>query len=45
MAAGGSTFQEKRKKYITIDGMGTIEIDYSELHPRLLYLRAGIKAP
>jgi len=35
----------EERKYITIDGMGTIEIDYSEMHPRLLYLEQGLKPP
>ena len=35
----------EERKYITIDGMGTIEIDYSEMHPRLLYLELGLKPP
>jgi hypothetical protein len=36
---------KEERKYITIDGMGTIEIDYSEMHPRLLYLEQGLKPP
>lgn len=35
----------EERKYITIDGMGTIEIDYSEIHPRLLYIEQGLKPP
>jgi len=35
----------EERKYITIDGMGTIEIDFSEMHPRLLYLEQGLKPP
>jgi hypothetical protein len=35
----------EERKYITIDGMGTIEIDYSEMHPRLLYLEQGLEPP
>ena len=35
----------EERKYITIDGMATIEIDYSEIHPRLLYLEQGLNPP
>jgi len=35
----------EERKYVTIDGMATIEIDYSEMHPRLLYLEQGLKPP
>lgn len=33
------------RSYITINGHQTTEIDYSELHPRLMYLNAGLEFP
>ena len=33
------------REYITINGQATTEIDFSELHPRLLYLKAGSAPP
>jgi hypothetical protein len=33
------------RSYITINGQPTVEIDYSELHPRLMYLRANEPIP
>lgn len=33
------------RSYITINGQPTVEIDYSELHPRLMYLRANQPIP
>jgi len=35
----------EERQYITIDGLGTIEIDFSEIHPRLLYLEMGLTPP
>lgn len=35
----------EERKYITIDGMATVEIDYSEMHPRFLYLERGLTPP
>lgn len=31
--------------YITINGQPTVEVDYSELHPRLMYLQANLAMP
>lgn len=31
--------------YITINGQPTVEVDYSELHPRLMYLQANLPIP
>jgi hypothetical protein len=33
------------RKYITINGLATVEIDFSELHPRLLYLSQNLAPP
>jgi hypothetical protein len=33
------------RSYITINGQPTVEIDYSELHPRLIYLTANQPIP
>jgi hypothetical protein len=33
------------REFITINGLATVEIDYSELHPRLLYLGQGLAPP
>ena len=33
------------REYITINGLPTVEIDYSELHPRLLYMSQGLAPP
>ncbi len=33
------------REYITINGHATVEIDYSELHPRLLYISQGLSPP
>jgi len=33
------------RSFITINGQPTVEIDYSELHPRLMYLRANQPIP
>lgn len=33
------------REYITINGIPTIEIDYSAIHPRLLYSEVGVQAP
>lgn len=33
------------RRYITINGLPTVEADYSELHPRLMYLNAGLEFP
>ncbi len=33
------------RRYITINGLPTVEVDYSELHPRLMYLQAGLPIP
>jgi len=33
------------REFITINGQPTVEIDFSELHPRLLYLEQGLEPP
>jgi hypothetical protein len=33
------------RPYITINGFATTEIDFSELHPRLLYINQGLPPP
>jgi len=33
------------RQYITINGMATIEFDYSEMHPRFMYLDNNLKVP
>jgi hypothetical protein len=33
------------REFITINGLATVEIDFSELHPRLLYLKQNLSAP
>jgi hypothetical protein len=33
------------REFITINGIASVEIDYSELHPRLLYLEQGLAPP
>lgn len=33
------------RKHITIDGKATVEIDYSGLHPAILYAEAGVDMP
>jgi hypothetical protein len=33
------------RQYVTIDGFATGEVDFSELHPRLLYRTAGLPPP
>lgn len=38
-------FKKKLRPYLTINGMATSEIDYSELHPRFLYERFGLPPP
>jgi hypothetical protein len=35
----------KYRGYITINGEPTIEVDYSELHPRMMYLDNGLPIP
>ena len=38
-------FNKDYRPYLTINGMATSEIDYSELHPRFLYERFGLPPP
>jgi hypothetical protein len=33
------------RPYITINGLGTYEVDYSEFHPRMLYALNGLEPP
>jgi len=33
------------RRYITINGLPTTEVDYSELHPRMMYRDAGLPLP
>jgi len=33
------------RRYITINGLPTVEVDYSELHPRMMYRDAGLPVP
>jgi hypothetical protein len=35
----------ENRPYITINGLATTEIDFSELHPRLLYISQGLAPP
>ena len=37
--------RSEHRKYITINGGPVIEVDYSELHPRMMYLENGLKIP
>lgn len=44
----GGWWQQIPARYrsrITIDGHTTVELDYSSLHPTMLYARKGLKAP
>ena len=34
---------KKLRKRITIDGFNTVELDYSAIHPRMMYAQKGIK--
>jgi hypothetical protein len=36
---------KEERRYITINGMATIEFDYSEMHPRFMYLDNNLKVP
>lgn len=36
---------KKYRPYITINGFATCEIDFSEMHPRIMYHRQGISPP
>lgn len=33
------------RRHITINGLPTTEVDYSSLHPRILYAKKGVEAP
>lgn len=33
------------REYVTINGLATVEIDFSELHPRLLYMSQNLAPP
>lgn len=33
------------RPYLTINGLATVEVDFSELHPRLLYISQGLEPP
>jgi hypothetical protein len=33
------------RPFITINGLPTVEVDYSEIHPRMMYLEANLKMP
>lgn len=35
----------ENRPFITINGLATTEIDFSELHPRLLYIEQGLEPP
>ncbi len=39
------TIPKEYRKHLTIDGKATIEVDYSGLHPAILYAKEGLSLP